>query len=903
MKRKNKKKNGINSIEKTKKYMTVKEEKKKSKKKKHPKLRLFIKIFFILIVLAILVGAGIVAGILTGMFGDDFKLTEDELKIGNLNTEIYDRSGELLATLNGNEKRKWVDLGDMPENLPKAFVAIEDERFYNHHGIDVTRTLSATIKWGLSKVGIGKEGHGGSTITQQLIKNLTNENEREWTRKVKEIARAYNLEKELSKNQILELYLNLIFFGGSNIHGVEIGSQYYFNKSVKELDLAECAYLAGINNSPNIYDPFHQDSERTDEQDDERIKARTKTVLSKMKEQRENLSINFTDEEYDAAIAKVDEGLPFNKGAITQNVYSYHTDAAIEEVIKQLMAENQDWSYKRAEQYLYAGGFKIYTTQNTWVQNILENEVKDKVYQVASRKNPGEVSQTAMVIIDHSNGQVIATVGGSGEKTTSRGLNIATQSTKQTGSSMKPIGVIAPAVQKGVITAGSVYDDVPTRFGGRGVKNYYGGYKGLSTVRYAIEISQNIVPMKILQALGTENSIEYLKQSGVTSIVEEGERNDLGLSSLALGGLTHGISPLEMAGAYAAIANDGEYITPTFYQKVTDRDGNIVLEPKQEKRRVLSVENAYIVKSILTQPVLGGGGTATFCKIPNIDTAAKTGTTDDDFDRWLCGFTPYFTAATWFGYKDNEEVRFSGRRGNPAGQVWERVMKATHNGLEAKKFDKPANITYASICKDSGLRATALCAKDPRGNRVYTEVYVKGTVPSKTCNCHQEIKVCDADGTSKLANQYCKDAYDKVFITRENSEKNTAWKSAGDAAYMPPTEECKVHTKEIIKETIENVINNTISNNTVTNSTTGNNTTTNSTTNNTSKNNTITNSVTNNTTNTVTNNAVTNNSTTTNANSNVNITNITNSTTNTTNTTTKPVNNAVKNNIVTNSTN
>ena len=648
----NKKKNGINSTDKTKKYKPVKEKKEKKKtnkeKKKHPKLRLFIKIFFILIFLAILVGAGIVAGILTGMFGDDFKLTEDELKVGNLNTEIYDRGEVLIASLNGEEKRKWVDIGEMPEYLPKAFVAIEDERFYSHHGVDIKRTLSATVKWGLSKIGIGEEGHGGSTITQQLIKNLTKENEREWTRKVKEIARAYNLEKELSKNQILELYLNLIFFGGSNIHGVELGSQYYFNKSVKDLDLAECAYLAGINNSPNIYDPFHQDSYRTDEQDDERIKTRTKTVLAKMKEQKENLSINFTDEEYDAAIAKVDAGLPFDKGVISQNVFSYHTDAAIEQIINQLMEENPDWSYKRAEQYLYAGGFKIYTTQNTWVQGILEQEVKDKVYQVASKKYPGEVSQTAMVIIDHTLGQVIATVGGSGEKTSSRGLNIATQSTKQTGSSMKPIGVIAPAVQKGVITAGSVFDDVPTRFGGHSVKNYYGGYKGLSTVRYAIEISQNIVPMKVLQELGIDNSVEYLKQSGVTSLVEKGDRNDIGLQQLALGGLTNGISPLEMAGAYAAIANDGEYITPTFYTKVTDQDGNIVLEPKQEKRRVLSVENAYIVKSILTQPVLGGGGTATYCKIPNIDTAAKTGTTDDDYDRWLCGFTPYFTAATWF---------------------------------------------------------------------------------------------------------------------------------------------------------------------------------------------------------------------------------------------------------------
>ncbi len=884
MEKNKKKKNGINSADKTKKYKALDEKteqkvkskkakKDKKEKKKHPKLRLAIKIILLVFALFILIGAGIVAGILTGFFGDDFKLTEEELKVGNLNTEIYDRGGELIATLNGEEKRKWIDLGDMPDNLVKAFVAIEDERFYQHHGVDIQRTASATIKYLLSKIGIGEEGHGGSTITQQLIKNLTNENKRDWTRKVKEIARAYNLEKELSKNQILELYLNLIFFGGSNIHGVELGAQYYFNKSAKDLDLAECAFLAGINNSPNIYDPFHTDKDRTDEEDNERIRIRVKTVLAKMKEQKENLEINFTDEEYNAAVAKVDAGLTFTKGNITQNIYSYHTDAAIEEIIKQLMTENPDWSYVRAEQYLYGGGFKIYTTQNTWVQGILEEEVKNDVYQVASRKIEGEVSQVAMVIIDHTTGQVIATVGGSGEKNTSRGLNIATQSTKQTGSSMKPIGVIAPAVENGIITAGSVYDDAPVRYGSYVPKNYYRGFKGLSTVRYAIEISQNIVPIKILNELGLEKSRAFLESVGVTSITDA----DMGVAQLALGGLTNGISPLQMAGAYAAIANDGEYITPTFYTKVTDKDGNTILTPKQEKRRVMSVENAYIVKSILTQPVVGGAGTATYCKIPNIDTAAKTGTTDKDWDRWLCGFTPYFTAATWFGYKENETVRFYGQRGNPAGQVWERVMKATHNGLEAKKFEKPENITYATICKDSGLRATALCAQDARGNRTYTEVFVKGTVPSKTCDCHQAINVCEEDGVVKLANEFCPNAVERVFITRKNSDQDTSWKSAADAKYMPPTEKCTIHTKPVNK-------NNTVTNNTTTNNTITNNTITNNTTNN--------NTVTNNTTT----NKPTNNSTTNNTNKN-------NTTTNDTNKNNTNKNNTNKNNTTTNNTN
>lgn len=265
------------------------------------------------------------------------------------------------------------------------------------------------------------------------------------------------------------------------------------------------------------------------------------------------------------------------------------------------------------------------------------------------------------------------------------------------------------------------------------------------------------------------------------------------------------------------------------------------------------------------------------------------------------------------GYKDNEEVKFYGRRGNPAGQVWERVMKAAHEGLDPKKFEKPANITYATICKDSGLRATALCAKDPRGNRTYTEVFVKGTVPSKTCDCHQEVKVCDVDGTLKLATEYCQGGWNKVFITRKNYEKNTSWQSAGDAKYMPPTEECKVHTKESIKNTVNNIINNTINSvtsNSVTNSTTNSNITkNNTTTNNTSKNNTTTNT-------TNKNNTTANNTTTQKPSTNtaVNITNVTtstnavtNATTNTStnnknNTTTKPESSTTKNNAIENST-
>ncbi|MBR6033169.1 MAG: transglycosylase domain-containing protein [Clostridia bacterium] len=836
-------------LEKTQKYnlknVKGKAKKEKKSKKKHPKLRLFIKIVLILFVLSILIIGGIFAGYISGFFGDDFMLTEEELKVSNLNTEIYDVNGVLIQTLSGDESRKWIDIGDMAPYLPEAFVAIEDERFYEHQGVDIKRTIAATAKYILSKVGIGSSSYGGSTITQQLVKNLTKENEKEATRKIKEMARAYNLEKKLSKQQILELYLNLIFLGGQS-YGVEMGSQYYFSKSAKDLSLAECAFLAGINNAPSIYEPFSEEQDEIDF-----IKNRTKTVLGKMKE----LGKINSEEEYNAAVEEVNNGLAFKKGDAIQNVYSYHTDAAIDQILKQLAEENPDWSDVRVKQYLYGGGLKIYTTQNSYVQSVVEIEMAKPEYQKPSREIDGAVSQAAMVIIDHGCGYVIAAVGGTGVKTVSRGYNFATMEPKQTGSSMKPISVIAPAIQNGVITAGSVYDDVLTKFPGNSYgwpKNYDGRYYGLSTVRQQIEISHNIVPVRILNEMGIDKSIEFMRSVGISTLNEKDEKS----LAIALGGLDVGITPLEMAGAYAAIANDGEYITPTFYTKVEDSEGKVVLEPKQERRRVMSEENAYIVKSILTQPVISG--TATNCRIPGMDVGAKTGTTDGDKDRWLCGFTPYCTGVVWFGYKYSETVYgFNGA--NPAGRIWASVMKTTHESLPNAKFEKPNNITYSTICKDSGLIATDLCSQDQRGSRVYTEVYVKGTTPSQRCNCHVQLRVCGTEGNYKLANEYCPDAKDVVFITRENSENNTEWQRAMDAEYMAPTETCTEHQKppEPKPTPANNTTKNTTTKANTTNQTGKNTTTKANTTSNTAVTNTTTNEITNTTTNAITNSATT----------------------------------------------
>ena len=766
-----------NDIDKTKKY--------KIKTKKSKKIWKRIRFAILIIFLALIVMAGIFIGKIYGIF-KEAKININDVVIKYENSVVKDSSGATIAVLSGKENRENVSISDMSKYIPKAFVAIEDERFYEHKGIDIKRTGAATIKYGLSKLGIGSADYGGSTITQQFLKVLTEENERTWQRKVKEMARAYYLEKEFSKPQILELYLNLIFLGGK-AYGVEVASNYYFNKTSKDLTLAESAFLAGINNSPNNYNPFS-----TEQSDIDKIKRRTKIVLDKMHElskENPNHQVAITEEEYQTAIAELENGLAFNQGAITQTIYSYHTDAAVNQVKKDLKKLHPDWTEEYLNYYVKSGGLTIYSTQKTEIQKVLEEEVKNDKYVEYSRQKQDEngnpvTAQTAMVIIDHKTGYVVATVGGIGEKTTSFGQNRATQSVRQTGSSMKPLAVLCPGIDSGIITAGTAYDDIPYSTGKyEGFKNST-GYKGLLTLRFETASSQNIPMLKAINDIGIDRSIEFLKSAGITSLDPE---KDVGMS-IALGGLEHGVSPLEMAGAYASIANDGVYIEPTFYTKVTDSEGNVVLQANQETRTVMSSATAYIVKDILVEVVRSGtGGMAA---ISGISVGAKTGTTSKNYDRWFCEITPYYTAATWYGYDYNELVRAGS---NPAGRICSAVMKTIHKDLPNARFSdsKPSNITTARICKNSGKLATIFCENDQRGSQAYTEYFIKGTVPTEECTCHVGIDVCLDTGL--LAGQYCKNRQTKVFITRPETETGD-WSRAKDAEYMLITEYCKAHT-------------------------------------------------------------------------------------------------------------
>ena len=762
----------------------TKKMKKVKKQKKHPKLRKFIKIFIILCILLFLTGMGVFAAI---FFGDTWSITKEDLTIKMQNSITYDKDGKVLHEIRGEENRKIIPLSEMGEYIPKAYVAIEDERFYKHSGIDLYRTAGAIVTYILNG---GESSFGGSTITQQLVKNLMKDDEDSIERKIREWSRAYKVEQMISKKQILELYLNKIFVGGQQICGVESGAKYYFNKSAKELSLAEAAFMAGINDSPNYYNPF------TEEDKTEIINNKTKLVLQKMLEVKdENGETLITQEEYDEAVAEVDAGLKFEEGKFsTESDLSFLEVDAINQVIEDL-AEKYDISEKEAKTRVYNNGYKIYTTQDKDIQKRLEKEYKKDTYiyeATGKYAEEGDHTQSAMVIIDHTNGQVVASVGGLGEDSPTYGKNRASDLNRQPGSSIKPLAAVAPGLEDGIITAATVYDDSPTSFGGISYGNST-GYGGLITVRNAIERSSNIVNMKILSNVGTDRAIDFLNELGLTNF----NKDEDSMLTLVLGGSGNGTSPLQMAAAYAMIARGGEYIEPTFYTKVEDADGNVILEAEQETKRIMSEGNAYVLASILTSPVTGSAGsghaTATMCAISGMDVAAKTGTTSGYNDYWLCGFTPYYAAATWFGYDYNEEIP----ENNHSRTIWANVMNDIHEDLEGKRFKKPSNIVSAKICLDSGRAATDECT------RTYAEVFVSGTVPGK-CEGHKKVKICKETG--KLATEYCTETEEKSYLSTPETEINPSWKTTVGDKYKEIKDVCDKHTEATMTIEVKNVI-------------------------------------------------------------------------------------------------
>lgn len=778
----------------------LRKNKKRNNKKSQKRRSIILKtilILFIFFLLAILIAGGVFVGI---FFSDKFAITKEDLLISNSNTVIYDAEGNVILELSGTENRKIISIDEMSPQLPNAFVAIEDERFYKHHGVDLKRTTAATLTY---LVHSGSSNFGGSTITQQLVKNITNEKDSTGTagmqRKVKEMSRAYQIEKMIDKKQILELYLNLIPLAssGGDICGVEMASIFYFNKSAKDLSIEECAFIAGVTHSPTQYNPYKE------QPNTERISSRTKTVLAKMKK------LGFiTEDEYNTAVANVDAGLHFEQGVLpNSNIKSYFVEAAVDQVVKELV-EEKGMSKEYAESRVFNGGLKIYTTQVSAVQQAVETEYKSDTFIKPSTKEEGQHTQSAMVIIDHKTGHVVGCMGGLGNDVDAIGVN-RIESVRQPGSSIKPIGVYGPALEKGIITAATVYDNSKTTFG----KSYSPGnasssYSGLCTVRQALEVSSNIVACKVISELTPDAAIDFMRQLGITSLVKDSESTN-GVSdsntSLALG--TASISPLEMAAAYATIANDGIYIEPTFYTKVEDSDGNVLIESSQESRRVISEGTSFILKSLLKQVVEGTYGTAKACKMGNVDVAAKTGTTQQQNDLWLCGFTPYYTAATWFGYDYSEYVSNAG--GSPATLIWANVMKNIHANLPENRFVQPSNVVTARVCNVSGKCATSACSS------THTEFFVEGTVPTQ-CTGHTSYTVCAESG--KIATEYCPKTTTASGTVAPEKEQNPNWKTVTGNKYSVITEKCTIHNAETAKKNEEQKNNNNENKTVVTNS-------------------------------------------------------------------------------------
>lgn len=681
------------------------EQKRKAKKKakKAVFLKRAIAILALVLTIAIIVLLGIGSGMYAAIANEVDELDFESMAY-NFTSIIYadDEEGNSseVTYLHQEGNREWINTDEIPQIAKDAAISIEDERFMKHGGVDLKRTTGAIFGWAMSKI-TGKEpGYGGSTITQQVMKNITNEKDRTVTRKVKEIMRAIALEHRFTKEEILTTYLNISYFG-NQCYGLEAAAKMYFSKNAMELTLPEAAMIVGITQAPSRFDPFTNP---------ENTMNKRNTVLKKMYELEK-----ISEEEYQEAINSP-LGVNDSRGTLNSVIYNYFIDEVINDIVEDLQ-EQKGYSKSFATNQVFNGGLKIYTTMDVEVQKAME-----KVFENKSNF-PGASSgvQSAMVVIDPKTGQIKGIVGGIGKKDESRGFNRATQARRQPGSSIKPISVYAPALEYGKITAATIITDSPITIEGWTPKNAYKGNKGDMSVRHALKISANVPAVKTLETLGEGKSYEFLTRKLGFTYLEPIERNP---SALGLGGMQNGVSPKEMAAAYAMFANKGEYITPHTYTKVLDNSGKVLLEKKPEKKRALSEANAFIMTTFLKDAVNASGGTGGRARLAKTTAYGKTGTSNDDNDKWFCGYTTEYAGAVWYGYDSKKSVGSS----NIAASVWKKVMDKIHEGKPSGKFEKPDSVTAVSVCQLTGKLSAAGCG---RGE---TEYFAKGTVPTKYCN-------------------------------------------------------------------------------------------------------------------------------------------------------------------------
>lgn len=728
----------------------------------------------------------------------------------NLSSRIYyqdKETGEWVEyeTLYGTENRIWADIEDMPDALWQAAVAIEDHRFFEHNGVDWRRTIGATVNMFIGM----KDTFGGSTITQQLLKNMTGDNSGTVNRKVREIFRALEFEKNYTKEQILELYLNTIYLG-KGCYGVQTAANYYFGKDVSELSVAECACLIAITNNPYQYGPM---STLVITRDDgtqvtarERNKERQEQILDRMAGRQDTGLDYLTEEEADAAKTEV---LQFTDGSTSADdlvaaasggvkINSWFVDQVFLDVANDL-AEAENISVKAAQQKIYNSGYNIYTTLDPEIQEIAESVYEDRGNLDVTSRN-GQKLQSGITIIDPDTGDIVAMVGAVGEKERNLGWNYAT-GRRQVGSSIKPLTVYAPALDAGVVTMASTFDNYPVRLLNNSPwpKNSPQGYSGWTTLSRGVANSINTVAVQVVEKLTIPASYAFATEKLGLNLVAD----DMNTAALGLGGLTHGLSTVEMAAAYATFPNGGIYHEPRTYVKVTASDGvTVVLENESEEHVAMKETTAYFMNELLQGVINSGtGGSA---KFSGMTIAGKTGTTSENYDRYFVGYTPYYVAAVWTGYDSPEKISYSG---NPAITMWKKVMQKIHEDLPNKQFSKPTTgLETVEVCLDSGLRPTDACLADVRGSaRVQTVTVAAGTAPTESCTMHTLVDYC-TEGKC-LAGEYCPaESVKQVGVLDYVREDYGESIKADDDAYLlvnmqKAVEEtgCPVHTQAVVE--------------------------------------------------------------------------------------------------------
>lgn len=664
-------------------------------------------------------------------------------------TLLLDQDNNQFASLHGVENRLDISLDQVPPALIQAFIATEDKDFYKHHGVNfrgIARALLRNFQSG------DLTGQGASTITQQLARSSFLTSDKNWERKIKEMFLAFKIEASYSKEEILEMYLNKIYFG-AGAYGVQAAAHTYFGKDVSQLTTPESTLLAGLVQSPNYYNPFLNF---------ERAKARQKLVLGSMAASG-YISAAESAQAYESALdlAKVQDKTV---------KYGFYRDAVIDEAV-QILANIK--GYEDADSAIYKSGLRIYTSLDPAVQAYAEEYFKKASNFPAGIKNGPQV-QVGMALVNNSSGEIKAVMGGR-EYEQQRGFNRATSAFRQPGSSIKPLTVYAPALELGNMPFMALNDAPVSYKTSTGVwkpQNYDGKYRGFISMRTAVQYSVNTYAVQMLDLLGIRHGFDMGRSLGL-SLIDTPGTNDLNLAALALGGLTKGVTPVQMANAYASLGNTGVYNKPHFINKIENNNGLTIYEFKQDSQRVMTPQTAWLMNSMLQTVVSSGTGTK--AKIANVPTAGKTGTSEELTDIWFCGVTPKYSAAIWMGYDDQKYKMVNAAGGGAPALMFKAVVGKAHQGVKAGSWTMPPNIVEVSVCSLSGQLPAAFC---PTVN----EYCLSSVIPTTICSSEHNIMICKQSG--KLATQYCPETFAFSNVR------------TGDDGPEPqlPTETCPIHT-------------------------------------------------------------------------------------------------------------